>query len=75
MAQSWQMDLAPRCARRGLGTPVDEFEEHRLTLGCPAHLAAGAKATATWLLEHIPLRTPPFDDTGPSWLAKAAATW
>jgi len=54
---------------------VDEFEDHRITLGYPAQIAASAQATAMWLLDQIPLRTPPFDDTGPSWLAKAAATW
>jgi hypothetical protein len=54
---------------------VDEFDEHRLTLGYPAQIVAGALATATWLSEHISMNTPPFDGTGPSWLANATATW
>jgi uncharacterized protein len=54
---------------------VDEFEDHRIVLGYPTEVVASARATAAWLLEHVEAKTPPFDETGRLWLAKAATRW
>ena len=48
----------------------DEFATHQVRLRYPRDVIDRARATADSLVEAISERVPPFDETGPAWLAR-----
>lgn len=51
----------------------DEFEEHRVTLGYPADVVAGARASCEAVLAAVSARTAPYDGSHQAWLAALRA--
>jgi uncharacterized protein len=54
---------------------VDEFDEHRVSLGYPPDVVDKALSTADWLFGRVSGEMAPFDATGRAWLERAVKAW